>query len=172
MPHKLLHSVIGWQQCQEKLFIMNFISKSPDDLKQLFFSFMKREMCPTSPTSHLNPGDSDLISGTLTDYDYESGHCTVIIVVHTVVPLHLYLTSDVFWRNVQCWSHLKDANWSIFITGCGGGEKKLHVDVRHLHITVMMINATSLTFCTCPFLVCHNDCTSGNDTSLILGNSL
>lgn len=63
---KYLKSTVFLVDCLELMFL--FL----DDLRSVFYCLFftyKSELYPTSPTSYLNRGGSNLINSTLTDYD-------------------------------------------------------------------------------------------------------
>lgn len=66
----------------------------------LFFLlfYMQSEIHPTSPTSYLNPEDSNLIKGTLTDYDDASGHRGEGIIFAHTVTLHMNPRPNLLWK--------------------------------------------------------------------------
>lgn len=94
---------------------------------------MQSEIYPTSPTtSNLNPEDSNLINGTLTDYDDGSGHpAEGIIIVHTMAlhPNPLWKDECERGQRAERFDHFwMKTDRCTFITGSGClGKKNLLV---------------------------------------------
>lgn len=110
---------------------------------QVFFSFFsdtlhaKWNIYPTSPTSYLNPEDSNLINRPLTDYNDVLGHHDEGIIFANTMAIHMNPILRKVLDKCESWVF---EHWLIAIHKSLGKNVLDVDDSEHLHVHIMMMN--------------------------------